>query len=295
MNTHNPLTALIKNLPCFDDSVVIERIEAGQSSECFKVIASFEDSPVKTYFVKYDVNADFFDNELKASNEAAQLGISPTVIYSGKHWLVNEFIEGSTLDNCSSSINEKIDSALDLIKKCDLLTIQVPIFNINNIITHIMISRCFSNEQRNHVQKILHKLPIVENIKLVTCHGDVNFSNVITDNHSVWLIDFECACLAEKEFEIAMFFAINLLNTQQQNYALSAYRKLQPKVGIVAAKVSVYLMYSYLINGLWYMEKAQEIKISPSKRSDFYIVALEQLSLFDSMYPSDVSLSAIMR
>ena len=291
----SPLYLMIKKLPCFNHSVVIERIEAGQSSDCFKVTTSNEQNKVKKYFVKYEVNADFFENELKVSKEAALINLSPNVIYSDNNWLVNEFIEGITLDHCLLAKKEKIKIALNLINKCDLLTASVPILDVNAIINNIMSTDVFTVKQYKYVQNILNKLPLIEITERVVCHGDVNFSNVIVDKDNAWLIDFECSCLAEKEFELAMFFAINLLNVNEQFYALNVYEAINKKVKIDTGKVSSYLLCSTLINGLWYLEKAKGELFSELKTNLFYTLAFEQLSLFDRLYKSDVALSTIMR
>lgn len=295
MSSHNQLYSRIKKLPCFDHSVVIERIKAGQSSDCFKVTTLLDEKQVKKYFVKYDDNADFFDNELRTSKEASLIDLSPRVIYSNNNWLVNEFIEGVTLNHSLLTNKEKIEIALNLIKRCDILTVSLPTLNVKAIIDNIMLNTCFSSQQCEYVQRTLHKLPSIEVKELLVCHGDVNFSNIIVDKDNAWLIDFECTCLAEKEFELAMFFAINLLSANEQLYALNTYERISQKVKVDTHKLSFYLLYSYLINGLWYLEKTKEEKLSELKNKTFYNLAFEQFSLFDSMYESEVSLSTIMR
>lgn len=288
---HKQLYSLIKTLPCFDDSVVIEKIEAGQSSECFKVSTSNNETPIKKYFVKYNADEDLFDNELKVSKQASVIGLSPRVVYSDKNWLINEFIEGTTLDYCVSTPKEKISIALNLILKCHVLKASVPVLDIKAIINNIMLNDQFSSKQRKYIQLILNKLPLIKVTELSVCHGDVNFSNIIVDKDNAWLIDFECSCLAEKEFELAMFFAINLLNEDEQVYALNSYKQLNRVENVDTDKLSSYLLYSYLINGLWYIEKTKDNKLPILQVEIFYNQAFEQLSLFDRIYPNTTPLS----
>ena len=53
--------------------------------------------------------------ELIASNAAAEIGLSPAVIYNTKGILVLEYIEGTMLS--TDSIVDKLESIISLIKK----------------------------------------------------------------------------------------------------------------------------------------------------------------------------------
>lgn len=291
---HNQLCEMIKTLPCFvalnnQSSLNIKRIEAGQSSLCFEV--KHND---KRYFVKYGYNLSFFENELKTSKAASHIALSPKVIYAANGWLVNEFVCGETLDRSHTSTPYKIGVSLDLMKQCHSLQVVLPLLNITKIITHIANNSCFSNDQKDHIQALLCKLPTEFGNNYVVCHSDINFSNIIMTNSKAWLIDFECACLAEKEFEIAMFFAINLLTVDEQNYALKLYQTLNPHAAINMKSLNTYLLYSYLLNGLWYIEKIEEA-MNESNKINFGILAAKQFELFDLIWPSETSLKSIMR
>lgn len=291
---HKQLCEMIEVLPCFlafnnQSSLNINRIEAGQSSLCFEV--KHND---KSYFVKYDDNLSFFENELKTSKAASHIALSPKVIYAANCWLVNEFVYGETLDRSSASIPEKISVALDLMRQCHSLKVELPPLNITKIITCILSHSCFSDTQKDHVQAILRKLPTQFGNNYVVCHSDINFSNIIMTKNKAWLIDFECACLAEKEFEIAMFFAINLLTVTEQNYALKLYQASNPHVVINMKRLNTYLLYSYLLNGLWYIEKIEET-MNEAKRVKFRTLAAKQFELFDLIWPSEAPLNSIMR
>ncbi|XPF95492.1 hypothetical protein ACM9HF_05615 [Colwellia sp. RE-S-Sl-9] len=285
---------MIKALPCFvalhnPSSLIINRIEAGQSSLCFEV--KHDD---KSYFVKYNDNLSFFENELKTSKAASHIALSPRVIYAANDWLVNEFVYGETLDRSGASMPDKIGIALDLMKQCHSLKVTLPLLNITKIITRIVNNSCFSNVQKDHIQALLCKLPTPFGNNYVVCHSDINFSNIIMANSRAWLIDFECACLAEKEFEIAMFFAINLLTADEQSYALKVYQALNPNEGINIKSLNTYLLYSYLLNGLWYIEKVEET-MNESKIINFRTLAAKQFHLFDLIWPSEMPLKSIMR
>lgn len=68
----------------------------------------------------------------------------------------------------------------------------------------------------------------------VFCHGDANFSNVIkqenSNNTSVephyQLIDFECACIAPIEYELAMLMAVNEFQSNKTEQITTLYSEL---------------------------------------------------------------------
>lgn len=294
----NKIFKKIKELPCFTEQgkqiIDIRRIEAGQSSLCFEVViqrllATDLITETESYFVKYDDNTLFFSNELNASKAASLQGLSPKVYYAEQHWLVTEFIEGNTLDKINSSTQDKIDVALPLLEQCHKLRANVPQLNIKEILLDIIKSNSFTSEQVQRVDKLVSELPDItesQNNHLVLCHGDINFSNILIKHDKAMLIDFECSCLAELEFELAMFIAINKLTAIEESYTLKRYKALceSNENEINSDKLEQYLLYSYLINGLWYLEKAG--KTGGANKFKLYELGIEQLSLFDSLYPS---------
>ncbi|WP_426357062.1 phosphotransferase [Pseudocolwellia sp. HL-MZ19] len=305
----------IKQLPCFnlrdDESLLITKIEAGQSSSCFDVSITNNKnitsdnvlitSITQRYFVKYDSNASFFENELKTSQAASNINLSPHVIYAEKNWLVNEFIYAESLDSTTSNIKSKIEIAIKLMQQCHTLDVSLPELNINEIITQIIASKSFSIAQREHIQLLFTHMSTIGDkpqSHSVVCHGDINFSNIITANNKAWLIDFECACLAEKEFELAMFMAINFMNADEQALTLAYYEKLNNAndIRIDQNKLDQYLSYSYLINGLWYFEKVKGMQGTNqgNKKDVFYDLAIKQLTLFDEVNPAQTVLSQLL-
>lgn len=309
LSAYKQLCEQIKQLPCFKcfsaEFIKIQRIEAGQSSLCFDVtlegsLRSNEKAharEVHKYFVKYDNNASFFENELEASKAASRVGLSPKVVYANKHWLVNEFIEAETLDNTIPDIKSRINVALNLMVRCHKLHAPVPTLNIKKITSQLIASDNVSSSQKQFLNALLNNLPVIDEIphdKHVLCHGDINFSNIMTVNNKAWLIDFECTCLADKEFDIAMFFAINQLDTEQQIYTLNCYEQINNTGHLIdKSKLHGYLLYSYLINGLWYFDKV--INTAESKNTHFYQLAFKQFNLFDKLFPTDSPLALVMK
>jgi len=282
----------IKALPCFAldeiETLVITNIEAGQSSQCFDV--SIQGIKSKRYFVKFNADSVTFKNEVEASNYASDIKLSPQVFYSDKNWMVNEFIQAKSLDKLEASVKSKIELSVKLIQQCHTLGAKLPQLNLPVIVTDIINTERFSASQKEHVMHIVSNIPsfseTAEN-ELVLCHSDVNFSNVLFKHNQAWLIDFECACLADKEFELAMFMAINFLTIEEQTYTVNCYENLNNVTSskLDKDKLAVYLTYSYLINGLWYFDKANEKHCKPKEL--FYTLSIKQLKLFDKMYSEE--------
>lgn len=309
VNEYNQLCEKIKQLPCFSqwssELITIKKITTGQSSLCFDVTLhsngtradGMHKSVIKRYFVKYDNNVTFFENEQIASKATSTVNLSPKVIYANQHWLVNEFIDAETLDNTDVSVKYKINVALKLMQHCHKLYVPIPTLNISQVITQLIASDSFSNTQKQHFNTLLNNLPIIDelpNSRSVLCHGDINFSNIMTLDDKAWLIDFECACLAEKEYELAMFIAINQLNKGEQDYTLRCYKEMDVSDNSIdKKKLNTYLLYSYLMNGLWYFNQVNSTKTSES--INFNRLAEEQFTLFDTLLLSDLSLSLIMK
>ncbi|MBA6391251.1 aminoglycoside phosphotransferase family protein [Colwellia sp. BRX10-3] len=128
----------------------------------------------------------------------------------------------------------------------------------------------------------------------VFCHGDANFSNVIQLENNTKssidlykLIDFECACLASIEYDLAMLMAVNDIDSgkieiikslyQQAFISINQYEKplkivdnlvskAQDIVEISTSLVTCYLDLSLIINALWYISKYQSRKQSKYKK-----------------------------
>jgi thiamine kinase-like enzyme len=125
----------------------------------------------------------------------------------------------------------------------------------------------------------------------VVCHGDLNFTNVLHDNdNTAWLIDFECAQLAPPEFDLAMFIAVNNIATQDITHIIAKYCALMPTCRLNSSLLHYYLLFSHLINGLWYLSNTKPVDITKTEHTEvesieaenkMYGLAIEQWSAFD--------------
>jgi len=259
-------------LPCFTKISEIQNIEEGASHNCFKVLT--KDG---SYFAKYfETTRATREIEHNVTILAAKAMLSPAVLYQSEQWLITEYINDSgVIDELNTT--EKVLIMTELLSKCHRLTFDLPTLDLKKVLNNIISDLLLSSKSLTHMRSIITKLPTIENNQpLVVCHGDVNFSNVIFAENS-FLVDFECASLAEPEYDLAMMIAINLLNGEHQVMLLSHYAKMAA-ITLSHTKLMSYLSYCYLINGLWYLSKFKDIG-----RSELLNLSLKQFTAFDNL------------
>ena len=111
---YNKTENLIRSLPFWKNEIKIKAIKGGLTNQNFLVQ---ENS--KKFFVRLGDDMPEHNisrsKELIASNAAAEIGLSPAVIYNTKGVLILEYIEGAMLS--TDSIVDKLESIISLIKK----------------------------------------------------------------------------------------------------------------------------------------------------------------------------------
>jgi thiamine kinase-like enzyme len=249
----------LSTLMCFNHIETIVPIITGLSSQCYQVNAD---------------NKKFFTKKLTTSIEstlsvdAALENISPKVIYHDQQWLITEFIDSNDLSSCSQPINEKISMAIKLMAKChQLKTTSLEL--LPNEIAHTLINKIhFSFSQQNELKKIVNQLisSLTNTTHLVCCHGDLNFSNILFSSKSeVFLVDYECACTAPAEYDIAMFIAVNNLSRDKLT-TITEYYKAHSAININLTLLNNYLLFCYFINSLWYVDAYHKTDLSKFAR-----------------------------
>ena len=277
---------LIYALPCFDEIIYIELLNGGLSHTCMKVTTT-----TQAFFVK-KLNKNSSSNEALISHtvsiNAHFSQLSPQVIYTDNNWLVTEFVEAKPLTSLYKTEPACIDISLDIMVKLHTLPAanNLPILDIKQSI-HELISKLSEAlpEKLAHLNtvalSVADKLSLHtadSNPDIVLCHGDVNYTNILIDNKSTsWLIDFECASLAPREFDLAMFIAVNNLSIAKIKCLILQYEKLTSGVKLDSTLLTYYLLYSYFINGLWYFDRNNK----PDKKAPLCSLGLEQWRAFD--------------
>ncbi|MCW8832272.1 MAG: phosphotransferase [Colwellia sp.] len=249
----------LRSLSCFEHIETIVPISAGLSSQCYQVNAD-----KKTFFAKQVANS----NEALISLLAAEQNISPTVVYHDKHWLITEYIVGESLALSQTPIHEQASIAITLMVQCHLIppkaTELVPTTVSQALINQAHCSSIQKAELSALAKQLTAQLSNTEH--KVCCHGDLNFSNIlISQKSNPWLLDFECACTAPAEFDLAMFIAINNIADEKIAMIINQYQRLLPAVNIKMGLFNHYLAFAYFINSLWYFNAHQNRKSEPLK------------------------------
>jgi thiamine kinase-like enzyme len=289
-------------------------IAGGLSHVCFKVEADNA-----CYFVKR-ISGEQLETELTLAKIAALNHLTPDIFYHDEQWLISHYIEGKNLAVKKIPLREKITTSIKLMIAFHQLSPSYPEqININKISTLNIVDTIddlfHPSNQPTLVTEIIqcgHEIAAriaVEMDKpattIVCCHSDMNFSNVLSgtngthingdiENHKnkgkqnkAWLIDFEYACFAPAEFDLAMLIAINnipppfidsIIDLYEQHTALSLNKDL----------LNTFILFCYLINGLWYFNSSldETIRSVIGTKESMQALATEQWQAFDVLYPS---------
>jgi len=241
----------IKSLPFFisgskNSEIKAIEITTGKTNHCFEVHCQG-----KKYFAKrFSQNKERRRAEIEASLAASSLALAPKVLYHDQDWIVSSFI-----DHKPAKEEVRTAACLNLVTRFHQIDIPLPVHNVSEVIKNLCNTNYLSQHQLALLAKIRERLArVLIPEKLVPCHGDLNYSNLLFGIEKAYLVDFDCACLAELEFDIAMFIAVNHIDLAQMDNILEKYQyfagnNLAPN----KEKVMRYLLYCYLINGLWYL------------------------------------------
>jgi len=288
--------AEINTLPCFiDGHCEISALMKGESHLCFKVIFS-KNGAKSHYFVKsLTEHQQTSQAEVNSHISAAELGFAPTVIFYSSLWLVSTFIEGYSLHQfCANhpklSLASKVTIAMSLMAKSHQLKASEEhlVINVVALLTGLVNVQIYTQQQKLQLLIIIKKITrfLSANKNLVLCHGDLNDENIRLSaefktnelTEKIWLVDFECSSLAEAEYDVAMYLAINELSQSNIDEVIGCYQQYSP-LQLNHQKVRNYLACCYLINGLWYLEAGSE----GEQAKAFAAKACRQFVLFDQI------------
>jgi len=292
-------------LPCFKQVTNINMVTGGFSHACFKVEA--DDS---CYFAKMTTGIQL-ETELTLAKVAAVNNLTPPIFYHDKQWLISHYIEGENLAVKEIPLIEKITTSIKLmvtfhqlvassseqvnIEKISPLNIAGTInglFHIGNQPTLITAVTMFGRKIAALIA------PAINNTthSLLCCHSDINFSNVLTSNNkghdtNAWLIDFEYACFAPAEFDLAMLTAVNNIPLTLTDDIIGCYEQRAGRA-INKSLLHAFILFCYLINGLWYFNSALDnvLNLTDETKEEMYKLATEQWQAFDTLY-RDLNLS----
>lgn len=235
----------LRSLPCFTQIHSVSSVSSGLSQQSFKINADN-----KSFFAKTINN----NTEIPTTICANQFNLAPKVFYYADNWLISEFVDTDNLALSALNIETKITHAIRLMTKCHQLPTK-PIKLITSDIIDALITKAHYSPAQQEILLQFSQLlsaSISTPNNAVCCHGDLNFSNILINQaQETWLIDYECACHAPKEYDLAMFIAVNGLAIEKIIMIVEQYEG-QSSVTVDLILLNNYLLFSYFINALWY-------------------------------------------
>ena len=298
------LTQQLAKLSYFNNIKQICVIDSGASAASFKVQTS-----QGLFFAKYLASTQMHTEisclndqkiEVKTNLYAAEQGLAPEVCYFDSQWLISRYFNGIELSKSHLCLNDKLHIAIELMYRCHQLNRKtcaeyLPVLSIQQTIDSLINYDFYQPEQLYLLQKIADYLATSIHVEAKSvCHGDINFTNILLSHQNqplkpYYLIDYECACLANVEYDIAMLLAVNHPNNAYHKAVIHLYEEFS-SYKIDDKLVTRYLCFCYLINALWYFNKFKQTADQTMQK-----YAVKQFELLDEMDIFSVTLSDKMR
>ena len=283
---YNKTENLIRSLPFWKNEIKIKAIKGGLTNQNFLVQ---ENS--KKFFVRLGDDMPEHNvsrsKELIASNAAAEIGLSPAVIYNTKGVLVLEYIEGAMLS--TDSIVDKLESIISLIKKIHSEMSKKLYGHSVNFGAFDAIKR-YAKLLKNHKSSYTQLLPSllfqVDKLEINTspydivfCHNDLIFTNFLDDEDRLWIVDWEYSGFNNPLFDLGDFASHCNFSENKEMFLLENYfeKKINEKLLL---EFNSFKCAAILREAMWSMVAELTSKID----FNFLIYTQEKLAKFNDAY-----------
>ena len=283
---YNKTENLIRSLPFWKNEIKIKPIKGGLTNQNFLVQ---ENS--KKFFVRLGDDMPEHNisrsKELIASNAAAEIGLSPAVIYNTKGVLILEYIEGAMLS--TDSIVDKLESIISLIKKIHSEMSKKLYGHSVNFGAFDAIKR-YAKLLKNHKSSYTQLLPSllfqVDKLEINTspydivfCHNDLIFTNFLDDEDRLWIVDWEYSGFNNPLFDLGDFASHCNFSENKEIFLLENYfeKKINEKLLL---EFNSFKCAAILREAMWSMVAELTSKID----FNFLIYTQEKLAKFNDAY-----------
>ena len=283
---YNKTENLIRSLPFWKNKIKIKPIKGGLTNQNFLVQ---ENS--KKFFVRLGDDIPEHNvsrsKELIASNAAAEIGLSPAVIYNTKGVLILEYIEGAMLSN--DSIVDKLESIISLIKKIHSEMSKKLYGHSVNFGAFDAIKR-YAKLLKNHKNSYTQLLPSLlfqadkleintSPYDIVFCHNDLIFTNFLDDEDRLWIVDWEYSGFNNPLFDLGDFASHCNFSENKEIFLLENYfeKKINEKLLL---EFNSFKCAAILREAMWSMVAELTSKID----FNFLIYTQEKLAKFNDAY-----------
>ena len=283
---YNKTENLIRSLPFWKNEIKIKAIKGGLTNQNFLVQ---ENS--KKFFVRLGDDMPEHNvsrsKELIASNAAAEIGLSPAVIYNTKGVLILEYIEGAMLS--TDSIVDKLESIISLIKKIHSEMSKKLYGHSVNFGAFDAIKR-YAKLLKNHKSSYTQLLPSLlfqadkleintSPYDIVFCHNDLIFTNFLDDEDRLWIVDWEYSGFNNPLFDLGDFASHCNFPENKEIFLLENYfeKKINEKLLL---EFNSFKCAAILREAMWSMVAELTSKID----FNFLIYTQEKLAKFNDEY-----------
>jgi len=283
---YNKTENLIRSLPFWKNEIKIKAIKGGLTNQNFLVQ---ENS--KKFFVRLGDDMPEHNisrsKELIASNAAAEIGLSPAVIYNTKGVLILEYIEGAMLS--TDSIVDKLESIISLIKKIHSEMSKKLYGHSVNFGAFDAIKR-YAKLLKNHKSSYTQLLPSLlfqvdkleintSSYDIVFCHNDLIFTNFLDDEDRLWIVDWEYSGFNNPLFDLGDFASHCNFPENKEIFLLENYfeKKINEKLLL---EFNSFKCAAILREAMWSMVAELTSKID----FNFLIYTQEKLAKFNDAY-----------
>ena len=221
---------LIQSVPIWKESIKIKTIEGGITNQNFLIQEN-----KKKYVARLgsDIPEHLVSrsNELTTTKAAADIGISPKVIYHAEGILILDYIESTTLS--AKDVRKNIIEIIHILKKIHYeipqrLYGQSLIFWVFHVIRNY--AKFLLDKKSPHAKILPELLLKSEKIEkqsspyeIVFGHNDLLPANFLNDGSKLWIIDWEYAGFNTPLFDLGGLSSNNDFSLKEEIYLLENY------------------------------------------------------------------------
>ncbi len=185
-----------------------------------------------SYIVKLFSSSEFGKSEIAWTQHASDLSVGPKLYYAdpaGNYMLI-EFAKGNSLvpavantpaiiKNIATSLAQLHHSAAPFAHVSDMFE------RINAKYKKLNCSGKLKDMLENGLQQVKEIEAQLQSlvVPLVPCHNDLNPGNIFSNTNQVILIDWGDAALSNPYYDIAAFFVLNVIKTENERLFLEQY------------------------------------------------------------------------
>ncbi|MDH2925256.1 thiamine kinase [Nicoletella semolina] len=199
----------------------------------------------------YGIN---YQAEAMLLQELAPLGFTPKVVYSDAQGSLLNWIEGAVPSAFSNELLEKLARYLARLHHFDWQAVK----NSQNFAILNLAERCTflweklpdtKQKQLSSLRPFRQITPLAQAV----CHHDLHLGNLLLQDNSLFIIDWEYAALSDPALDIALFFESSQLTSQQKMHFFTHYfAKNSVNLTAYAAKIKEYQPEIKKLNQLWF-------------------------------------------